>query len=119
MPNISVKDVPVQWADALRQRAARNHRSLQGELMAIIEQAVREQTTSNAALSGATRDGLPSMTGDHRSTVVGTDRFGHPIIRRGWKTVEQVAAELRAKYPEPFVDGPLGVDIIRQDRDSR
>ena len=37
MATISIKDVPDLWAEALRQRAARNHRSLQGELMAIIE----------------------------------------------------------------------------------
>lgn len=42
MPNLSIKDVPEAWAESLRQRAARNHRSLQGELMAIIEQAVRD-----------------------------------------------------------------------------
>ena len=41
MANLSVKDVPDDLAERLRQRAARNHRSLQGELMAIIEQAVR------------------------------------------------------------------------------
>ena len=40
MPNLSIKDVPEAWAEALRQRAARNHRSLQGELMALVEQAV-------------------------------------------------------------------------------
>lgn len=117
MPNISVKDVPEQWANVLRQRAARNHRSLQGELMAILERAVHEAPTAigESAMAAA----LPATAVDHRGTVVGVDRFGHPIVRRGWKTVEQVAAELRAKYPEPFVDGPLGVDIIRQDRDSR
>ena len=42
MPNISVKDVPEVWTEALRRRALRNHRSLQGELMAIIERAVAE-----------------------------------------------------------------------------
>ena len=51
--------------------------------------------------------------------VVGYGAGGHPIIRQGWKTVDQITAELRAKYPEPFIDGPLGVDIIREDRDSR
>ena len=40
MSNLSIKDVPEAWAESLRQRAARNHRSLQGELMAIIEKAV-------------------------------------------------------------------------------
>jgi len=40
MPNLSIKDVPEALAEALRQRAARNHRSLQGELMALLEEAV-------------------------------------------------------------------------------
>ena len=46
MANISIKDVPEQWAEALRQRAARNHRSLQGELMALIEQAVQADVSA-------------------------------------------------------------------------
>lgn len=36
---MSVKNVPVDLAKRLRARAARNHRSLQGELLAILEQA--------------------------------------------------------------------------------
>lgn len=35
--NLSVKDVPDDLAEALRARARANHRSLQGELMAMIE----------------------------------------------------------------------------------
>ena len=35
--NLSVKDVPDDLAQALRDRARANHRSLQGELMAILE----------------------------------------------------------------------------------
>lgn len=35
--NFSIKDVPDQIAEQLRARAARHHRSLQGELMAIVE----------------------------------------------------------------------------------
>lgn len=38
---LSVKNVPEKLAKRLRQRAARNHRSLQGELMAILENAGR------------------------------------------------------------------------------
>jgi len=34
---LSIKDVPDDLADALRERARRNHRSIQGELMAILE----------------------------------------------------------------------------------
>jgi plasmid stability protein len=37
--NLSVKNVPEDLAEKLRQRAKRHHRSLQGELMAILEEA--------------------------------------------------------------------------------
>jgi len=37
--NLSVKNVPEALAAKLRERAERNHRSLQGELMAILEAA--------------------------------------------------------------------------------
>ena len=84
MANISVKDVPDQWAEALRQRAARNHRSLQGELMFLIEQAVQSGDAGVAAQAGAS---------SRRGAVVGLDRFGHPIVRQGWKTMEQVVDE--------------------------
>ena len=110
MANISVKDVPEQWAEALRQRAARNHRSLQGELMFLIEQAV------NGGETGALRPDIPM---GREGRVVGFDPRGYPIVRQGWKTVEQVVAELNAKYPGPVTGVPLGVDIIRADRDSR
>ncbi|HEY2618409.1 MAG TPA: hypothetical protein VGI78_13805 [Acetobacteraceae bacterium] len=37
---LSVKNVPDDLARRLKERAARNHRSLQGELMAILESVV-------------------------------------------------------------------------------
>lgn len=97
MPNLSVKDVPEAWAEALRQRAARNHRSLQGELMAILEGAVMGTTPAAAPHA-------PQSTTGHV---------------QGWKTVAQIAAELDAKYPKPVTGGPRGVDIIRAERDAR
>jgi plasmid stability protein len=48
MANISIKDVPDSMAEALRQRAARNHRSLQGELMAILEQSLVQPSMKDA-----------------------------------------------------------------------
>ena len=89
MPNLSIKDVPETWAEALRQRAARNHRSLQGELMAIVEQAL---------------GGVPA------------DR---PSLRVGRKTVAQVAADLKAKFPDGVGRQMSSIEIIRQDRDNR
>jgi len=37
--NLSVKNVPDDVVDKLRKRAKRSHRSLQGELMVILEEA--------------------------------------------------------------------------------
>ncbi len=118
MSNLSIKDVPEAWAEALRQRATRNHRSLQGELMSIIEQAANEVSpvANNSAYPGA---GVKPTTYDPRGTVVGHDRLGHPIVRRGWKTIEQLVAERRQMYPEPIRGGQSGTEIIREDRDSR
>lgn len=113
MPNLSIKDVPEAWAQALRERASRSHRSLQGELMAIIERALDEPgpIPQDAAYAAA-----PS---EMRTGVIGFDRRGHPILRRGTKTIEQIADEHRKRFPEPIRAGPLAVDIIRADRDSR
>lgn len=38
--NLSIKNVPEQLAEQLRKRAARHHRSLQGELIAILEESL-------------------------------------------------------------------------------
>ena len=43
--NLSIKNVPDKIAEQLRKRAAKNHRSLQGELMSIIESAVADNET--------------------------------------------------------------------------
>lgn len=45
---LSIKQAPDQVVQRLRERAARNHRSLQGELLAIIEQAAREPPRMDA-----------------------------------------------------------------------
>ena len=47
--NLSIKNAPDDIVQRLRERAERHHRSLQGELMAIIEAAVREDRPPSAA----------------------------------------------------------------------
>jgi plasmid stability protein len=88
--NLSIKEVPEDIAERLRQRAARNHRSLQGELMAIIEQAAADPVTQ----------------------VAGTKH----AWAQGWKTIEQAADEARRRYPDGTASS---VDFIRVMRDSR
>ncbi|VTU16985.1 FitA-like ribbon-helix-helix domain-containing protein [Variovorax sp. PBL-E5] len=106
MVSLSLKDVPEALAEQLRQRAARNHRSLQGELMAIIEQAVRG---ADSTVAGAVPSPATATTRGH----------GQQIIRRGSKTTEQIAAEHRVRFPQPITAGPLAVDILRAERDAR
>lgn len=54
---LSVKNVPADLAKRLRARAERNHRSLQGELRAILEEAGHEVTPRELA-AFVTRIGL-------------------------------------------------------------
>lgn len=106
MTTLSIKDVPDDWADVLRQRAARNHRSLQGELSAILEAAV---------LSDASAPGSAAVA----PSIGGSARPGRLPVRSGGKTIEQIAMEHRQRFPQPIRTGPLAVDIIRKDRDAR
>jgi len=52
--NLSVKNVPVELAELLKRRAANNRRSLQRELLSILEAAVGRGPTPREA--AATRD---------------------------------------------------------------
>ena len=45
--NLSIKSAPDAVVQRLRERASRHHRSLQGELMAIIEAAVADETATS------------------------------------------------------------------------
>jgi len=47
---LSIKNVPDDLADALRERAQRNHRSIQGELLSILDQTVRRRPFRARAL---------------------------------------------------------------------
>ncbi len=53
MVNLSIKNVPEAMARRLRERAGQNHRSLQGELMAILEDAVSSPNLGRANATGA------------------------------------------------------------------
>jgi len=54
--NLSIKNVPDALAARLRERAERNHRSLQGELMAILESAAGDPNVGRANAAGSRYD---------------------------------------------------------------
>jgi plasmid stability protein len=58
--NLSIKNVPDDIARGLRERAARNHRSLQNELLTIVETATlgEESVTVDTLLAHARASGL-------------------------------------------------------------
>lgn len=70
--NLSIKNAPEKLVRKLKQRAIRNHRSLQGELMAIISEAAERQPTMRL------------------------DEFMNLGRQRGLRTPSQAAAIIRA-----------------------
>lgn len=61
---LSIKNVPDELAQRLRERATRHHRSLQGELMAIIEVAAVQPALSLRELGDLAKQlGLRSPSG--------------------------------------------------------
>jgi plasmid stability protein len=110
--NLSIKGVSEPVAERLRARAERNHRSLQGELMAIIERAAAEDLPTAAQPFNAAPQARLGQNGPGARRPLAS-------LRQGFASVADIAAEHLARYPKPFRDGPRSVDIIRQDRDSR
>lgn len=74
--NLSIKNTPKSVVEKLRARAQRNHRSLQGELLAIIEAAVAEAPSMSPAeiLATIRRRGL--STPSEAATIIRADRDG-------------------------------------------
>ena len=75
--NLSIKNAPDEVVQRLRQRAERHHRSLQGELLAIIEEAVRpDQELSPAELLAEVRR-LGLRTPGDSTAIIRADRDRH------------------------------------------
>lgn len=70
---LSIKDVPDDLAEALRERARTNHRSLQGELMAMLEAHVGAQPFRARVLWDEIRR-LGLSTPDQSTPMVREDR---------------------------------------------
>jgi antitoxin FitA len=73
--NLSIKNAPDDLVAELKVRAQRNHRSMQGELLAIIEDAVRRPTrlrTPDEILAEVRRSGL--NTPAESAEIVRSDR---------------------------------------------
>ena len=69
MPNLSIKNVPEELVVQLRERARRHHRSLQGELLAILEETLRPFSLTVGELREQVRQ-LGLRTGDEATAMV-------------------------------------------------
>ena len=109
--NLSIKNVPEALAEKLRRRAEANHRSLQGELMAMIESTVRAQDTElNTSDSSAARNASQAK----RHTESGAEA---PAML----SVSDIALRMRSRFPSPAAM-PVGMSAaeqVRQMRDGR
>lgn len=88
--NLSVKNVPDELAERLRRRAERNRRSLQRELISILEAAVGHLPESRDDSAGA----------DNRRPI----------------TIEELCEITRKLFPE---ETESSVEYIRQMREGR
>lgn len=100
--NLSIKRVPDALAERLRARAAANHRSLQRELLAIVEIAAARSDT---------------FIDQDRVGVGATE--GLQVGRRCRRPIEEIAAEVDRLLPNPRQRGPSSTEIVRAMRDAR
>ena len=71
--NLSIKNVPEELAQRLRERARRHHRSLQGELMAIIEEEMTPRRMTVDQVHQRVQE-LGLKTGSETAGMVREDR---------------------------------------------
>ena len=74
--NFSIKNVPDDLAERLRDRAKQSHRSLQGELMIILEEAVGDSGGMSPIEALAMVRSLGVNTGEDAETIVRASRDG-------------------------------------------
>ncbi|MDZ4729829.1 MAG: Arc family DNA-binding protein [Xanthomonadales bacterium] len=112
MPNLSIKNVPAMVVASLRERASANHRSLQGELLALVSQAAAStQVSASTQAAASTQESVNKL-----ATVAAEPSQG---IRKGHKSIEQIAAEHRQHSKRPSSKGQRSTELVRQDRDAR
>ena len=102
MPHLSIKNVPEAVVAKLRERAAGNHRSLQGELLALVCRSAEGDRTGQG--------------GDGRSVPPEGEQSAQ---ESGWMTVQDILAKQTASGLKTVPGSPRGVDIVRRDRDAR
>jgi antitoxin FitA len=76
--NLSIRDVPDELVDLVKERADKNHRSMRGELLTIIEEAVRRPSrpTPHDLLMRARQLGLKTDSSVEIIRKMRDERYG-------------------------------------------
>lgn len=106
--DFSVKRVPDTVARGLRERAERNRRSLQRELLSILEAAATPDDGSARVAEPRPRPYAASKTGRHA---------GRNRVPAGRLTLDQLWQRAR-QFGSP-IPGESATSLIRRDRDER
>lgn len=106
---LTIKRVPVALARELRRRAAAHHRSLQGELLRLLEDAAAEPIS-------AVRE--PAATLKLAAPAAVTSEFPMPerrlTLAEAWERSRRIMASAESRAPSGE-----SADIVRRDRDAR
>jgi len=113
--NLSIKNAPDDVVERLRQRAAKNHRSLQGELLAIIETATLTPKHSPAEILARIK-GLGIETPANSVEIIRAARDGDYDLdaQPASMTPKQFLARVRELELRTASES---VDMIRADRE--
>ena len=105
--NLSIKNVPVELAEAIKAKASANHRSLQGELMAMLTANVG----ANVGTFGRRPTAHSPSTLASRSAIEAQPRT---------QSLEEIDAALRKLFPivKQLPPGESSVEIVRRMRDE-
>jgi plasmid stability protein len=100
---LSIKNVPVELAEAIKAKASANHRSLQGELMAML--------TANVGTFGPRPTAHSPSALASRSAIEAQPRT---------QSLEEIDAALRKLFPivKQLPPGESSVEIVRRMRDE-
>ena len=100
--NLSIKNVPETLAEKLRQRADANHRSLQGELMVLLESALGPARQSREPVAHYAADAVSRP-------AAATTEAERPTLRA-------ILLQARAAGRDT---GPSSVELLREARSER
>lgn len=105
--NLSIKNVPVELAEAIKAKASANHRSLQGELMAML--------TANVGANVGTFGRRPTA---HSPSALASRSAIEAQPRT--QSLEEIDAALRKLFPivKQLPPGESSVEIVRRMRDE-